>query len=111
MNLHVTRSQHQLPNGQTVFQITYRFEATEEEQALSRKYPLDQEVVFEATGKKTSHLPLLAEYSEQYKTPAAAEYMESTRTDACNSIASDLKQAAGFGGEEEYLFSCDPSYD
>ncbi len=110
MELHITRSQHQqLPTERRVFQVTYRFMATEEEQALSRKYPLDQIIVFGATGMATSQLPLVAEFTEQYMTPAEAEQAETSRMVACDNIASYLKDASAFGGEEDYTFSCDPS--
>ncbi len=111
MQLHVTRSQRQSPSGEMIFRVAYRFQATKEEQALSQLYPLDQDDLFLVTGKSTNQLPLLAEFSEEAKTVDTAEDRENQRITACTDIATYLKRASSFNGEEDYLFSCDPSYD
>ncbi len=104
MNLKITRFQRQTDQGPILFGVTYQVSVTEEERALSAKYPLEEGFVYEATQEMSSQLPSAAEWTEHFKTPEEATKAIDERKYACTHIVTYLKIAARFGGEDTFTF-------
>lgn len=110
MKLHVTRNQRENGERGTVFEVTFRFTSTEEEQALATKYGVKPGWIYEITNEmKMGRLPLDHEHTECYDSASAAAASELRRMNGCDTIAKYLKECAAFGGEDEYEFSTDKS--
>ena len=99
LKLKAKRFQHQSVDTQTPFGITYRVTASEAERDLSLKYPLDPDLVFEATGVMSSQPPSMAEYTEYYKTQTEAEQAEQDKALACRNLTQYLYEVSQFSGE------------